>query len=115
MESIRSDFPILGQPLADGTPLVYLDSASSAQKPRVVIDALSECYETYYANAHRGVYQFGVKIDEAVEGARERIARMIGAERPEEVIFTSGTTMSINLVAQAWGMTRLCELQHGLV
>ena len=115
MESIRSDFPILGQPLADGTPLVYLDSASSAQKPRGVIDALSECYETYYANAHRGVYQFGVKIDEAVEGARERIARMIGAERPEEVIFTSGTTMSINLVAQAWGRSRLSEGDEVLV
>ncbi len=115
MESIRNDFPILGRPMADGTPLVYLDSASSAQKPRVVIDALSECYETYYANAHRGVYQFGVKIDEALEGARERIARMIGAERPEEVIFTSGTTMSINLVAQAWGRSRLSEGDEVLV
>ncbi|MED5448721.1 MAG: aminotransferase class V-fold PLP-dependent enzyme, partial [Planctomycetota bacterium] len=58
METIRDDFPILNRPLADGTPLVYLDSASSAQKPQVVIDALSDCYERYYANAHRGVYQF---------------------------------------------------------
>jgi len=107
VENIRNEFPILNRPLADGTPLVYLDSASSAQKPRVVIDAIRECYETYYANAHRGVYQFGVQVDEALEGARERIARMIGAEHPEEVIFTSGTTMSINLVAQAWGRSRL--------
>ena len=91
MENIRSDFPILGRPLADGTPLVYLDSASSAQKPQVVIDALVECYETYYANAHRGVYQFGVQIDETLEGARERIAAMLGAAEVEEVIFTSGT------------------------
>lgn len=115
MATIGDDFPILNRPLADGTPLVYLDSASSAQKPRVVIDSLSECYESYYANAHRGVYQFGVQIDEALEGSRERIARMIGAESPEEVIFTSGTTMSINLVAQAWGRSQLSQGDEILV
>lgn len=107
METIRDDFPILDRPLPDGTPLVYLDSASSAQKPGVVIRALSEVYENYYANSHRGVYQFGVRIDEELEGAREKIQRLIGAESSGEIIFTSGTTMSINLVAQAWGRSRL--------
>lgn len=115
METIRDDFPILNRPLADGTPLVYLDSASSAQKPQVVIDALSDCYERYYANSHRGVYQFGVQVDESLEGARERIARLIGAEHPEEVVFTSGTTMSINLVAQSWGRSQLSPGDEVLV
>jgi cysteine desulfurase/selenocysteine lyase len=113
--TIRSDFPILGRPLSDGTPLVYLDSASSAQKPQVVIDSLSECYSTYYANSHRGVYQFGVQVDEALEGTRARVAAMIGADHPEEVIFTSGTTMSINLVASAWGRSRLSSGDELLV
>jgi len=107
VSSLRSDFPILGRPLADGTPLVYLDSASSAQKPTPVLEALNSCYETYYANAHRGVYQFGVQVDAALEGARERIANWIGASSSDEVIFTSGTTMSINLVASAWGQRQL--------
>jgi len=115
VETIRDDFPILNRPLADGTPLVYLDSASSAQKPQVVIDALSDCYERYYANSHRGVYQFGVQVDESLEGARERIARLIGAEHPEEVVFTSGTTMSINLVAQSWGRSQLSPGDEVLV
>lgn len=115
MGTIRSDFPILGRPLSDGTPLVYLDSASSAQKPQVVIDSLSECYSTYYANSHRGVYQFGVQVDEALEGTRARVAAMIGADQPEEVIFTSGTTMSINLVASAWGRSRLSSGDELLV
>ena len=115
MGTIRSDFPILGRPLSDGTPLVYLDSASSAQKPQVVIDSLSECYSTYYANSHRGVYQFGVQVDEALEGTRVRVAALIGADHPEEVIFTSGTTMSINLVASAWGRSRLSSGDELLV
>ena len=105
--SIRDDFPIFARPLDDGTPLVYLDSASSAQKPRVVIEKLVECYETYYANAHRGVYQFGVKIDEELEASRAKVQDLIGAASPDEIIFTSGTTMSINLVAQAWGRATL--------
>ena len=115
MGTIRSDFPIFGRPLSDGTPLVYLDSASSAQKPQVVIDSLTECYSTYYANSHRGVYQFGVQVDEALEGSRARVAAMIGADQPEEVIFTSGTTMSINLVASAWGRSRLSSGDELLV
>jgi len=103
VEAIRSDFPILHRPLPNGMPLAYLDSAASAQKPRQVIEKLTACYQEFYANAHRGVYQFGVRIDEELDAARAAVQQFIGAAEPEEVIFTSGTTMSINLVAAAWG------------
>jgi len=103
VEAVRADFPILHKPLPNGAPLVYLDSGASAQKPRPVLDKLIECYENYYANAHRGVYYFGVRIDEELEASREKIQRFIGAAQPEEVIFTGGTTMSINFVAYGWG------------
>ncbi len=103
VETIRQDFPILHKPLSNGMPLVYLDSAASAQKLRQVIETLRDCYENYYANSHRGVYEFGVRIDEALESARRKVQTFIGAAEPEEIIFTSGTTMSINLVAHAWG------------
>ncbi len=83
--------------------VIYLDSASSAQKPQVVIDKEREVYEQYYANAYRGVYRYGDRISRELEEAREQVRRFVGAEMPEEIIFTSGTTMSINLVAQAWG------------
>ncbi|MFQ5730878.1 MAG: aminotransferase class V-fold PLP-dependent enzyme [Planctomycetaceae bacterium] len=103
VERIRAQFPILGKPLPGGTPLVYLDNAASAQKPQCVIDKEIEVYTTYYANAYRGDYRFGVRIDEELEGAREKIRAFIGAESTDEVLFTSGSTMSINLVSNAWG------------
>ncbi len=103
VEKIRLDFPILQKPLPKGMPVVYLDSAASAQKPRCVIEKLTEVYENYYANAYRGTYQFGARIDEELELAREKVRRLIGASDIEEIVFTSGTTMSINLVAGAWG------------
>ncbi|MEX0704520.1 MAG: SufS family cysteine desulfurase, partial [Planctomycetales bacterium] len=99
----RGDFPILGKPLPKGRALVYLDNAASAQKPRAVIDQIRDVYENYYANAYRGVYRFGARIDEELERCREKIRRFIGAADVSEIVFTSGTTMSINLVAQAWG------------
>jgi cysteine desulfurase / selenocysteine lyase len=102
-ERIRREFPIFDRPLPNGRPLVYLDSAASAQKPRRVIEKETECYERYYANAYRGDYQFGVHVDEELEATRAKVRDFIGAAEPEEIIFTSGTTMSINLVAQAWG------------
>jgi cysteine desulfurase/selenocysteine lyase len=105
--AVRGRFPIFERPLAGGRRLVYLDSAASAQKPRVVIDKECECYERYYANAYRGDYQFGVRVDEELEAARAKLRDFIGAEQVEEIIFTSGTTMSINLVAQAWGRKTL--------
>ncbi len=103
LEHIRSQFPILARPLAKGVRLAYFDTASTAQKPQCVIDKESEIYETCYANAYRGVYRFGELIDEQLEAARARVANFIGAESPDEVIFTGGTTMSLNLVAQSWG------------
>ena len=103
VQTLRRDFPILGRELSGGRPLVYLDSAASAQKPRAVIEKEREVYENYYANAYRGVYDFGARIDEELEASRAKIQRFLGAAEPQEIIFTAGTTMSINLVAGAWG------------
>ena len=103
IDAVRAEFPILGKPLSKGRRLAFLDSAASAQKPRVVIEKEREVYENYYANAYRGVYQFGAKVDEELEACRETVREFVGAESAEEIIFTPGTTMSINLVANAWG------------
>ncbi len=103
IDTIRTQFPILARPLAKGVRLAYLDTGASAQKPQCVIDKESEVYETCYANAYRGVYRFGAIVDEQLEATRARVASFIGAESPDEVIFTSGSTMSLNLVAQTWG------------
>lgn len=103
VEDVRSEFPALQQLLPGGHPVTYLDSASSAQKPQVVIDKEREVYEQYYANAYRGVYRFGDRVSTELERSREKVQRFIGATGSDEIIFTSGTTMSINLVAQAWG------------
>lgn len=102
VESIRAQFPILGKPLPKGLRLCFLDTAASAQKPQCVIDKECEVYETCYANAYRGVYRFGAIVDEQMEATRSRIAGFLGAESPDEIIFTSGATMSLNLVAQTW-------------
>jgi cysteine desulfurase/selenocysteine lyase len=104
---VRADFPIFQRPLRKGLPLVYLDSAASAQKPRVVVEKVQEAYQQYYANAYRGVYQFGARMDEELEAVRSLVQRYINAAEPEEIIFTSGTTMSINMVAYAWGLSQL--------
>lgn len=101
--AVRRDFPILGRPLPNGLPLVYLDNAATAQKPRAVIDKLTECYEQYTANVHRGVHTLGERVTAELEGAREKVRALLGAAEAEEIIFTSGTTMSINVVANAWG------------
>src|SRR5262245_6010145 len=101
--AIRRDFPILEKPLPGGMPLVYLDNAATAQKPRRVIEKLVECYETYNANVHRGIHALGDRVTTELEESREKIRTLIGADEVEEIIFTSGTTMSINLVANAWG------------
>lgn len=107
IDAIRRDFPILHKPLPKGLPLVFLDSAASAQKPQVVIDKEVEVYENYYANAYRGVYRYGAQIDEEVEGARAKVQGLLNAASPEEILFTSGSTFSINLVAYAWARRRL--------
>ena len=101
--AIRADFPILNRPLPNGKPLVYLDTGASAQKPRQVIKAIVECYETYYSNVHRGKSTLGRKVTDAVEAAREKVRALINADSTDEIIFTAGSTMSLNLVALGWG------------
>ena len=99
VEAVRSEFPIFGHLLPKGVRLAYLDSGASAQKPRCVIEKEREVYENYFANAYRGVYRFGARIDEEMEAARDRIRGFIGAESTDEVVFTAGTTMSLNIAA----------------
>jgi cysteine desulfurase/selenocysteine lyase len=90
-----------------GKPLVFLDSAASAQKPRQVIDAISLLYKTSYANVHRGVYQLSQRSTQAYEGSRHKVARFLGASDAREIVFTRNATEGINLVAQTWGRSRL--------
>ena len=96
-----SDFPAIPAGWA------YLDTAATAQKPRVVIDAITRAYDTTYATVHRGVYQRSADMTLAFEAARQRVGRFIGAAAPEEVVFLRGATEGINLVAQSWGGTHL--------
>ena len=102
-EQIRRQFPVLNRPLGSGQLPVYLDSGASAQKPQVVIDKEREVEEQYFANAHRGTYQFGLRIDEEFEGARMAIARFLNAASESSIIFTPGTTVGLNMIAFGWG------------
>ncbi|HEX2369999.1 MAG TPA: SufS family cysteine desulfurase [Acidimicrobiia bacterium] len=102
----RADFPLLAQP-SNGHRLVFLDSAASAQKPSVVIDAMDEFLRTSYANVHRGAYRLSLAATEAYEQARHRVAQFIGSGSPRQVAFTRGTTSSLNSVAFGWGLRRL--------
>ena len=102
VDKIRADFPILSRKVYD-KPLVYLDNGASAQKPRQVIDAMSNVFESYYSNVHRGVHWTSQKSTEAFEGGRETVAKFINAPSVNEIIFTRGATESINLVAHSWG------------
>ena len=104
--NVRNEFPILSQ-TAHGRPLVYLDSAASAQKPRCVLDAMQSLYETSYANVHRGVHLLSQQATDAFEAARAKIARFINAESPDEIVFVRGATEAINLVAASYGRTAL--------
>lgn len=103
---IRADFPILSREV-NGRPLVYLDNGASAQKPRVVIDAMTRAYEQEYANVHRGLHYLSNLATEKYEAVRGIIARFLGAPDPEEIVFTTGTTEGINLVSYAWAAPRL--------
>lgn len=102
-ESLRGDFPILQETTAAGRPIVFLDSAASSQRPREVIDAITRVYEREYANVHRGIHTLSERATDAYELARRKVQEFIGAAQPHEIIFTSGTTESINLVARSWG------------
>ena len=107
-DNVRADFPILSRTV-HGKPLVFLDSGASAQKPRAVIDAISQCYEAEYANIHRGVYELSAKATQAYEGARARVQRFVNARSASEIVFTKGATEAINLVATSWGGAFLGE------
>ena len=104
----RDDFPILGK-VMNGKPVVYLDSASSAQKPQIVLDTMRELYENSYANIHRGLYAFSQETTQMFEAVRPKVAEFINAPSDNEVIFTRNTTEGINLVAQSWGRNNLKE------
>ena len=103
-ERIRADFPILQQEV-QGCPLAFLDNAASAQRPNAVIDAVSHYYQHDHANVHRGVHTLSHRATDAYEGAREKIRAFINAESDREIIFTSGTTEAINLVAASLGQS----------
>lgn len=103
VEAIRRDFPILTQKAASGLPLVYLDNAASTQHPQVVIDAMSDCYQHYYSNVHRGIHTMSEASTHAYEKAREVVAAFLQTSSLREVIFTAGTTAAINTVARSWG------------
>jgi cysteine desulfurase/selenocysteine lyase len=117
--ALRADFAFLEE-LVNERPMAYLDSASSTQKPTVVLDAMREFYEHAYANVHRGVYRLAERATEGYEGARRKVAGLLNAPAEREVIFTRSATEALNLVAYAWGLENLgpgdavvvTELEH---
>ncbi len=117
--ALRADFAVFEE-LVKGKPLAYLDSASSTQKPRQVLDAMREFYEHSYANVHRGVYRLSERATEGYEGAREKVRAFVNASSTREIVFTRSTTEALNLVAYAWGLDNLgpgdlvvvTELEH---
>ena len=107
-DAMRADFPILQQPV-HGKRLAYLDSAASAQKPQAVLDALQNAYASTYANVHRGLHYLSEASTDAYEAVRQKVAGLINASSSSEVIFTSGATMSLNLIAHSWAGNFLQE------
>ncbi|MGX4769143.1 cysteine desulfurase [Bradyrhizobium guangdongense] len=108
VDRVRQDFPILSTQVY-GKPLVYLDNAASAQKPKTVLDRLTQTYTSEYANVHRGLHYLANAATEAYEGARDKVAKFLNADRREEIVFTRGATEAINLVAQTFGRERVGE------
>ena len=102
-DDIRRQFPVLCKLHPSGLRPIFLDSAASAQKPQCVIEKEREVEEQYFANAHRGTYQFGLRIDEEFEGSRATIATFLNAASPNNIVFTPGTTIGINMIASGWG------------
>ena len=107
VETVRAQFPALQQTVRDGKPLIYLDNAATTQKPQSVLDALNAYYSLNNANVHRAIHELSERATTDYEGARDRIQRFLNAAAREEIIFTRGTTESINLVAQTWGRSNL--------
>ena len=118
-ERLRADFPIFEQ-CFHGKPLVYLDSAASSQKPRQMLEAMTDFYSTSYANVHRGVYVLAERATAALEAAREKVRAAVNAPDVREIVFVRNATEAINLVAYSWGMSNLgpgdvvvvSELEH---
>jgi len=106
IDKIRADFPILSRQV-NGKPLVYLDSAASAQKPNQVIEALVSAYQNTYSNVHRGLHFLSEASTDAYEAVRGKVAGFIGAASGDEIVLTAGATMSLNLIAQSWAAPRL--------
>lgn len=117
---LRADFPILQTMVRDETPLVYLDNAATTQRPQAVIDAVTHAYQRQYANVHRGIHWLSELSTSLFEEARATVQRFVHAPRMDEIIFTSGTTAAINLVARSWGDSNvragdeilLSEMEH---
>src|SRR5579864_9137618 len=118
-QALRDDFPILRENV-NGQPLIYFDNAATTQKPNAVLEALRSYYEHENANVHRGLHALSSRATEHYEKSRQRVADYIGANIADEIVFTRGTTESINLVAQAWGgkfiragdVILLTEMEH---
>ena len=108
-ENLRKDFPILQRTVRDNKRLVYLDNASTTQKPNQVIDSISDYYRNYNSNIHRAVYALAEEATEAYEKTRDKIATFINVKDRQEIIFVRGTTEAINLVAYAWGRSNIKE------
>jgi cysteine desulfurase/selenocysteine lyase len=106
VEAIRADFPILGREV-NGKPLVYLDNGASAQKPKAVIDAVSQAYGQEYSNVHRGLHFLSNLATEKYEGVRGKVAQFLGAPSESEIVLNTGTTEGLNLVAYGWAMPRM--------
>ncbi|PZQ99526.1 MAG: cysteine desulfurase [Cereibacter sphaeroides] len=106
VQKVRQDFPILSREV-NGKPLVYLDNGASAQKPQVVIDAMTQAYSMEYANVHRGLHFLSNLATDKYEAVRGKIARFLNAGSPEEIVFNTGTTEGINLISYAWAAPRL--------
>ncbi len=108
-ENLRKDFPILKRTVRDNKPLVYLDNASTTQKPNQVIDSITDYYQNHNANIHRAVYALAEEATEAYEATRDKIASFINIQDRQEIIFVRGTTEAINLVAYSWGRSNIKE------
>ena len=108
INTIRKDFPILNQNV-HGNPLIYLYTSATSQSPVQVIDAMSEYYNEYNSNVHRGVHTLGTKATDGYEQARMKVRGFINAQRYEEIVFTRGTTAAINLVARSFGEANISE------
>jgi cysteine desulfurase/selenocysteine lyase len=114
IQAIRQDFPILKRNI-NNNPLIYFDNAATTQKPRQVIDAVSNFYENHNANVHRAVHTLSLEATDLYEKSREKISRFINAKEPSEIVFVRGTTEAINLVAYSWGLSNLGKGDEVLV